>query len=94
MWAKKVDKDAMANAVLHLPDYSLCPSFDINLNAVAAPPPPKLPPTETQTPEQQNAHLLSLMGESKITDYSAANPESLGGLKPVKKTKNIKLVDY
>lgn len=79
---------------MNMLDYSLVPAFNVDLQAVMAPPPPKLPPTETQTPQQQNAHLLSLMSESKISDYTAANPESLGGLKPAKKAVKINLVNY
>lgn len=93
VWAKKVEVglDASAGAVLNMPDYSLVPAFDLNLKPTAAPPMPKLPPIEVQTPEQQNDHLVSLMTASKPSDYTSTKSDTFGGLKPNKK---INLVNY
>lgn len=89
-----MEQNEEANAVLNLPEFSLAPAFDVNLQAVSAPPPPKLPPVETQTAEQQNDHLLSLMKGATLADYSATKAETHGGIKPTKKAVKINLVDY
>jgi len=92
VWARKVEEEVKGAASVECEGGWMVPAFDRSLGTIA-PPLPKLPPVEVQTPKQQDDHLLSLLTQpTSINDYESTKKESYGGVKPGKRVLN--LVNY
>lgn len=106
VWAKKSHKNVATGeqgelgqeseahnpkAKLELPEFSLVPAFDTDLQPVRAPRPPSQPPVDFTDNKTKTLHLMSLLKEGEKKDYAVTQSSNFGGEK--KRTK-FNLVDY